>query len=375
MAPFRRWRLLLLAAALACTETGGSPPALRAQDGNPAPEDPKKEAPQDADLDPEREILREAKADPRTQKPDAFPVLRNPVYAGALEAPNMDPVEWVLGVAVGKTVLAFPVNILNQHEILVDTVEGAPLLVCWSPLCRTGTVWSRTLEGQTLDFGHAGMLYRNAFLLYDAQTKSLWNHATGRALTGKMRGKRLAPLPCRFVPWDAWRKAYPGTRVLAKDSTDPDHARDRQDARNRELRLQYGLGIAAGDEERLYEISQLERMPLVQEIVGGVPVAVLHQGKAKIALAWERTLEGRVLDLRRAEDGPEEMPRLEETGEDRSVFDAVTGACLTGPLKGKALKPVLSSFWETYAWTAHHPRGTVFRASVPPPVDLPDVPK
>jgi hypothetical protein len=236
-------------------------------------------------------------------------------------------------------------------------------------------VHARTLDGEVLEFGHSGMLYRSAYLLYDTSTKSLWHHATGRALSGKMRGKGLSPIPSRFVRWDVWRRAHPETKVLAKDPGKPEEASDAFDRRNRDLRLQFALGVVTPGEDRMYEISQLERLPLVQETVGGVPLIVVYHAKSKSALAWDRRLEGKVLDLRRAEESEDGLPRLEETGENRSVFDAVTGACVTGPLKGKALTPVLSSFWEVYAWTAHHPRGTIFRASVPPPVDLPDVPK
>jgi hypothetical protein len=336
---------------------------------------PKKEAPLDADLEPEREILREARSDPRNLKADAIPPLRSPAYTGVLDAKRMDPEEWVIGVMIGKTPVAFPVNILNHHEIVIDALDGVSFLVCWCPLCHTGMVFSRTLDGEVLDFGHSGLLYRSAFLLYDGATKSLWHHATGRALTGKMRGKRLEPVPSRFVKWDVWRKARPTSRVLAKDPLNVQYNGDAFEHRNRALKLRFGLGVRAGKEERLYELSELDRMPLVQETVGGVPVVVCFQPKTETATAFERTLEGKVLDLRRGEDGPDGLPRLEETGEDRSVFDAVTGNGLSGPLQGKSLKPLVACWWEVYAWTAHHPAGTMFRASAPPPVDLPDVPK
>jgi hypothetical protein len=372
---FSRAPLLLSALLLAPVLL---PPA-RAQDPAPKPDPkpaPKEEPPPlDADLPPEREILREAASDPRNQKPDSFPVFRNPVYVGALEVRGMDPQEWVVGTVVGKTALAFPVNVLNHHEILVDAADGVPFLVTWCPLCRTGTVHSRALDGETLEFGHTGQLYRSAFLLYDTATKSIWHNATGRALAGKARGKRLAPIPSWFVKWDVWRRARPDTRILAKDPLRPEYGADSFDHRNRLLKLQWGLGVSCGGEERLYELSELDRAPVVQESVGGVPVVVVYQGKDLVAAAWERTLDGRVLDLRRAEDAGNGLPRLEETGEERSVFDAVTGACVSGPLKGKALKPLVHCFWEVYAWTAHHPRGTMFRASVPAPQDLPDVPK
>ena len=104
----------------------GLPPAA-AQDGEKAP----KPAPSDADLEPEREILREARSDTRNLKPDQLPPIKNPVYLGGVEAPGMDNGEWVIGVVIGGKPLAFPVNLLNYHEIVIDTAEGVPFLVCW----------------------------------------------------------------------------------------------------------------------------------------------------------------------------------------------------------------------------------------------------
>ena len=374
--PLRR----LVLAGLLAAATAFPPLPVRAEEPPaPGPADPpkpaEKPAPLDADLPPAAEILKEARSDPRNLKPDAFAVIRSPVYTGVLDAKRMDPDEWVIGVVIGKTALAFPVNVLNAHEILVDEAEGVPFLVCWCPLCRTGVVHDRRLGGEVLDFGHSGLLFRSSFLLYDLKTRSYWHHVKGRALTGPMRGKRLAPLPSRFVRWGAWRAAYPSSKVLAKDPSNLDQTVDSFEPRNKTLKLQWGLGVEAGGEDRLFELGQLERMPLVQDVLGGVPVVVAYQPARQIAVAWERTVDGKVLDLRRGADAPDGQPRLEETGENPSVFDLVSGVCVTGPLKDKSLPPVRQCLWEVYAWTAHHPIGTMFRASVPPPGDLPAVPK
>ena len=365
----------IAAALLALAALLPSPPAP-AQEAEPEkPPAPAPPAKEDADLPPAAEILKEARSDPRNLKPDAFSVIRSPAYTGVLDAKRMDPDEWVVGVVIGKTALAFPVNVLNAHEILVDEAEGVPFLVCWCPLCRTGVVHDRRLGGEVLDFGHSGLLFRSSFLLYDLKTRSYWHHVKGRALTGPMRGRRLAPLPSRFVRFGAWRAAYPATKVLAKDPSNLDQTVDSFEPRNKLLKLQWGLGIEAGGEDRLFEIGQLERMPLVQDVLGGVPVVVAYQPARQLAVAWERTVDGKVLDLRRGADAPHGLPRLEETGEDPSVFDLVSGVCVSGPLKDKSLPPVRQCWWEVYAWTAHHPIGTMFRASVPPPGDLPAVPK
>jgi hypothetical protein len=350
--------------------------APHVQDGSPKvpgavrqADNPPRAAP-DPDFDPEREFLTEALSDPRNLQPDAIFTLRGPAYTGALDARGMHPGEWVIGAVIGKTPVAFPVNVLNQHEVVVDALDGVPFLVCWCPLCSTGMVFLRTLDGEVLEFGHSGLLYRDAFLLYDTGTRSLWHNAEGRAYTRKMRGKRLEPVPSLFVKWDVWRKAWPGTRVLAKDPLDVQHSVDSFGHRNRRLDLKFGLGVRAGTEERLYEFSELDRMRLVQETVGGVPVVVAFQPDTETATAFDRTLEGRVLDLYRVEEGVGGLPRLEGAGEDPSVFDAVTGACLKGPLLGRSLEPLVGCWWEVREWTDHHPGGTRFRVSVTPPDGL-----
>jgi hypothetical protein len=112
---------LALAALLA-----PSPAAAQDQD-----KEPPKPPPADADLDPEREILREARSDSRNLKPDALLPIRSPSYLGGLEAPRMDPEEWVVGVVLKGKAYAYPVNVLNYHEIVLDTVEETPIMVCW----------------------------------------------------------------------------------------------------------------------------------------------------------------------------------------------------------------------------------------------------
>jgi hypothetical protein len=374
-----RLALLLLAAgggaAVALPQDAPPPPPAPgpAAPGK-APAPPPKPPPVDEGLPPEAQIRREIGAEPRNRKRDAFPVIRDPRYLRALEAPRMDPAEWVIGTVVGTTPLAYPVNLLNHHEIVVDQRDGVPFVVAWCPLCRTGTVHSRSLAGQILDFGHSGMLYRSAFLLYDKSTDSLWHNASGRALAGRLRGRQLPRLPSWFTTWEVWRTTHPSTLVLAKDPSEPGHQRDAYRERNATLKLAHGLGVEVNGQARLYEFSELERMPLVLERVGGVPVVVVYDLASKTATAWDRTVDGRVLDLRRAEDAGDARIRLEETGQDRSVFDAVTGEALTGPLAGKRLGHLPATHWEVHAWMAHHPRGSTFRAAVPPPPDLPPPP-
>ena len=77
-------------------------------------------------------------------------------------------------------------------------------------------MYSRELEGKTYTFGVSGKLWRDALLMYDHQTRSLWSHITGEAIQGKLKGKKLTPLVSMpQIAWKAWKENYPDTKVLS----------------------------------------------------------------------------------------------------------------------------------------------------------------
>lgn len=75
-------------------------------------------------------------------------------------------------------------------------------------------MYGRKLVDRTLTFGHEGLLYKNSFVMYDQETKSLWVHTTGEAVRGPLAGRRLDFLPSLVVPWSVWKAKYPATTVL-----------------------------------------------------------------------------------------------------------------------------------------------------------------
>ncbi|MEE8424059.1 MAG: DUF3179 domain-containing (seleno)protein, partial [Thermodesulfobacteriota bacterium] len=76
-------------------------------------------------------------------------------------------------------------------------------------------------------FGVSGLLYQSDLLMYDHQTESLWSQIEGAAVTGKMLGKKLTPLPVIHITWKAWKEENPKTLVLSTDTGfDRDYDKD-----------------------------------------------------------------------------------------------------------------------------------------------------
>ncbi|MFN0057442.1 MAG: DUF3179 domain-containing (seleno)protein [Planctomycetota bacterium] len=127
----------------------------------------------------------------------------------------------VIGVELNGEARAYPIRILNWHEIANDVVGGVPLVVTFGAATDSAAVYRRDVDGKTLDFGHSGLTSNGNFLLFDRQSawdqSSLWSQLQGRALTGPLRNRRLELLPCALVTLEAWLTAHPASTVVLGD--------------------------------------------------------------------------------------------------------------------------------------------------------------
>ena len=60
---------------------------------------------------------------------DGIPAILEPIFIDAGEAQFLDDKDHVIGVTVGNEARAYPINILNWHEVVNDTISGLPIAV------------------------------------------------------------------------------------------------------------------------------------------------------------------------------------------------------------------------------------------------------
>lgn len=126
----------------------------------------------------------------------------------------------------GSTHRFYPYQILVWHEIVNDTVpalsgiEGAGerILVTYCPLCLTGFVFDPVVNGERVEFGTSGKLWKSNLVMYDRKTESLWSQILGRSIVGEMTGTKLPLLPSDQVRYGAWKRAHPGGKVLSRET-------------------------------------------------------------------------------------------------------------------------------------------------------------
>lgn len=299
----------------------------------------------------------------------------------------IDRVDWlvdrepVIAFGLGDEWRAYPIQVLIWHEIVNDSVADTPVAITFCPLCHTAIAFDRRLADRVLDFGTTGNLRHSDLVMYDRQTESWWQQATGQGIVGELTGEQLKLLPSQLISWDQFKAEHPDGQVLSRETGHPrDYDRNPYPGYDRvdsdpflldDKTLMDGrlspkvriLGVMLNHESVAYPFPFLRDAPVINDEIGGTPVVVLWQDGASSGLGGETvaggeivgaaTAYGRVLDGRELtfESGGEGQMRDAQSGSTWSF----EGIALDGPMLGKRLEPIVSDspFW--FAWAIFRP--------------------
>ena len=220
-------------------------------------------------------------------------------------------------------------------------------------------MYARTFDGKPHDFGVLGV-EQGTLILYDAQTHSRWSQLFGKATEGALIGRELVKVPSTMATWRQWRELHPETTVYVKPSADysPEFTgqtfRDIASSRSGPVRPEdLIVGIEGHIAARAYLVRRLAGERLVTDTIENKPIMVYLSEDLATAKVYRRTLEDRELTFRLL---PEEQLEDAETG---SRWDPLTGTALSGPLEGKQLSPVISTYSLWFAWKKYRPKTTL----------------
>lgn len=148
---------------------------------------------------------------------DGIPAIDRPHFVPARDVDYLDDQEPVFALSHLGEMRAYPQSILVWHEIVNDTVAGAPLSVTYCPLTGTAVGFASP-PGESWSFGTTGRLVNSNLLMYDRQTDSEWPQILGTAIGGPRKGTALRPVPLVWTTLRAWRAAHPDSPVLSTDT-------------------------------------------------------------------------------------------------------------------------------------------------------------
>ena len=148
---------------------------------------------------------------------NGIPPLEYPRHVAAAEAAYLDDDHVVFGIAAGGEARAYPKRILAWHEMALDRIGEVELTIVYCTLCGTVIPYESTVGGRHVRFGTSGLLYRSNKLMFDHDSRSLWNTITGEPVVGPLVGSglRLTHRAVVTTTWGEWRRMHPGTTVLS----------------------------------------------------------------------------------------------------------------------------------------------------------------
>ncbi len=292
---------------------------------------------------------------------DGIPSIDNPKFVSAEKADFILDHELVIGVNLNGVIKAYPLFILNWHEIVNDFFSETPVAITYCPLCFTNQVFERTINGQTTEIGVSGKLYNSNLVMYDRLTESYWSQALGLAIKGELTGTQLKRLPFDVLMWKDWRTLYPETEILTTDTghqrpygSNPyaDYFKDPRilfPIENKDERIplkEVILGFEDNNIYKAYRLQDVESKKVINDRVGNKDVLIIST-ISFMGRAFDRNLEGQTLEFE-FQDGK----ILDKQTESEWNLE---GIAISGDFNGKQLKRIVydPGFW--FEWAAFHP--------------------
>jgi hypothetical protein len=245
--------------------------------------------------------------DPKPCPDGCIPALDDPVVTDVAGGSWYPDDAIVFGVVVNGRARAYPKNIMEVHELVNDTLGGRRIGIPYCTLCASAQAYfTDTVRGRDLVLRTSGLLVRSNKVMYELNSKSVFETFTGRALSGPLReaGVALEQMTVVRSTWGAWKDAHPDTTIVAPDGgigrtypADPLGGRD--------------------DEGPIFPIGDVDpRLPVQEQVVGviapdGTPLAfpvaaaraALQAGRPVALAGIDLELDGDGLRAVRAEGG------------------------------------------------------------------------
>ena len=322
---------------------------------------------------------------------DGIRSIDRPSFVSVREADRwLEDREPVAVVKVSEEVKAYPLSILIWHEIVNDEIGGLPVTVTFCPLCNTTIAFDRIFGGQVLEFGTTGQLRHSDLVMYDRQTETWWQQATGEGLVGEYAGERLTLIPATVMSWRDVKEQKGSARVLSRETGFPENFTARYGHNPYQ-----GYDRASGPIQRFFRFGQKDdRLPAMDRVVAlenngeflAVPFSVLAEERVAnvqvagldIVVFWAPGTASAVDDssIAAGRDVGSSTSFSPEAGGRRLTFEAagdgffrdretrstwnLSGEAVGGELEGAQLTEMIhgNHFW--FAWVVFRPETRVW---------------
>jgi Protein of unknown function (DUF3179) len=233
-------------------------------------------------------------------------------------------------------------------------------------------VFRAEARGRPLVLDNAGVVGGNE-VFKDRGTGSRWQQSSLEAIAGPLQGAHLQLYPFLLTSWQEWRRLHPDTLVLKPLPGYADRIAEKnktireglsgdgaapQDVTYHDDRLKPKTMILGADVQgasKAFPLETLRRVRVVNDLLGGKPVLIVHQPTSDTTTAFVARAGGKTLTFEAANAEASALVDR-QTGSRWNAY----GVCVSGQLKGATLEALVlePEYW--FAWSEFHRDTTVY---------------
>jgi hypothetical protein len=279
---------------------------------------------------------------------------------------DLDRSKLVIGIVIDGQAKAYPIQLIGYHHQVMDTIGHTPVMVTYCTVCRSGRVFSPIVNGRLESFRLVGMDHFNA-VFEDVSTKSWWQQATGKSISGPLKGHVLQEFPSSQMTLESWLRQYPKSLVMRPDTLfmdyyfkleDYDKGTMRSDLVRRDKGSWHSnswiVGVKNNYSSKAYDWNELLQKRVIEDSIDEVPIVLTIESDSASFHVYDRRVDDVLLNFRLSGDN--------QLLVDENTLSSwnMDGVCVEGTFKGKKLVPMQSynEFW--HSWQTFHKNAKIY---------------
>ena len=306
-----------------------------------------------------------------------IPAINKPQFTKASETTYLNDESTIIGIKIGENIRAYPLEILDWHEVVNDEIDSLPIAITYSSLSGSSIGLNRNINGVTVNFRVTGLLYNSNTILSEFETFTDWSQMLRRGIRGDLSESFLEDYQVIEMNWAKWKQLFPNSDVLNQNTsynrpygTYPygDYRIDSTkilfnlplnvDSLNKVYPLKEKiLGVKVADVVKGYRLEQFKEagFSLVEDEVNGEPIIIIGNPTAKTIVAFSAKDESGQKQKFELQETDNEVLIINEKGKQWSIFGTAIEKNQL-PL-GKLESNI--AYW--FSWATFYPQIEIFQ--------------
>lgn len=143
-----------------------------------------------------------------------IPAINNPSFTKASEVNFLSDTSKVIGIKVGAEIRAYPIEIMDWHEVVNDLIDSVPVALTYSSLTGSSIAFKRNIDGIIFEYRVSGLLLNANTIFHEFDTFSDWSQFKRKGVRGRYKDTLVQAIPVFEMKWQQWKQLFPDSDIL-----------------------------------------------------------------------------------------------------------------------------------------------------------------